>query len=174
MDRGAWWAAVYGVAQSWTWLKQLSSSSSSDSSHSLLVHICEMRIFSSNFALFLGMCRGIVNSSIQKITPSVFSLVPKLWSCIPGISKEKQLPVTIWLLLWGSRVSFPGGENGPRIRGHRLGLSTKEAEKWPLVLFLSSPWYWNLQRFMCPVFATLLRQQKDKRFTFLFLETSRS
>ena len=26
-DGGAWWAAVYGVAQSWTWLKQLSSSS---------------------------------------------------------------------------------------------------------------------------------------------------
>ena len=30
-DRGAWWAAIYGVAQSWTWLKQLSSSSSSSS-----------------------------------------------------------------------------------------------------------------------------------------------
>ena len=29
-DRGAWWAAVYGVAKSWTWLKQLSSSSSSN------------------------------------------------------------------------------------------------------------------------------------------------
>ena len=26
-DGGAWWAAVYGVAQSWTWLKWLSSSS---------------------------------------------------------------------------------------------------------------------------------------------------
>jgi len=26
-DRGAWWAAVYGVAQSWTQLKRLSSSS---------------------------------------------------------------------------------------------------------------------------------------------------
>ena len=25
-DRGAWWAAVYGVTQSWTWLKRLSSS----------------------------------------------------------------------------------------------------------------------------------------------------
>ena len=24
-DGGAWWAAVYGVAQSWTWLKRLSS-----------------------------------------------------------------------------------------------------------------------------------------------------
>ena len=28
-DGGAWWAAVYGVAQSWTQLKRLSSSSSS-------------------------------------------------------------------------------------------------------------------------------------------------
>ena len=26
-DGGAWWAAIYGVAQSWTRLKQLSSSS---------------------------------------------------------------------------------------------------------------------------------------------------
>ena len=30
MDRGAWWAAVYGVAQSRTRLKRLSSSSSID------------------------------------------------------------------------------------------------------------------------------------------------
>ena len=29
VDRGAWWAAVYGFAQSWTRLKQLSSSNSS-------------------------------------------------------------------------------------------------------------------------------------------------
>ena len=27
-DRGAWWAAVYELAQSWTWLKRISSSSS--------------------------------------------------------------------------------------------------------------------------------------------------
>ena len=27
-DGGAWWAAVYGISQSWTWLKRLSSSSS--------------------------------------------------------------------------------------------------------------------------------------------------
>ena len=26
-DGGAWWAAIYGVAQSWTWLKWLGSSS---------------------------------------------------------------------------------------------------------------------------------------------------
>ena len=29
MDRGAWWAAVYGIAQGQTWLKRLSSSSRS-------------------------------------------------------------------------------------------------------------------------------------------------
>ena len=29
-DGGAWWAAVYGVAQSWTWLKQLSRAESRD------------------------------------------------------------------------------------------------------------------------------------------------
>ena len=28
MDRGAWWAAIYEVKQSQTWLKRLSSSSS--------------------------------------------------------------------------------------------------------------------------------------------------
>ena len=30
-DGGAWWAIVYGVTQSWTWLKWLSSSSSESS-----------------------------------------------------------------------------------------------------------------------------------------------
>ena len=47
-DEGAWWAAVYGVAQSRTWLKWLSSSSSSIQSevsqkekhqYSILTHI---------------------------------------------------------------------------------------------------------------------------------------
>ena len=33
-DGGAWWPAVYGVTQSWTWLKWLSSSSSSSLGYS--------------------------------------------------------------------------------------------------------------------------------------------
>ena len=40
-DGGAWWAAVYGIAQSWTWLKRLSSSSSqrhSEGSNKSCVH----------------------------------------------------------------------------------------------------------------------------------------
>ena len=38
-DGGAWWAAVYGVAQSWTRLTRLSSSNSSSRSSSSL-HYC--------------------------------------------------------------------------------------------------------------------------------------
>ena len=36
MDREAWWAAIYGVAQSRTQLKRLSSSSSSSNSSSFI------------------------------------------------------------------------------------------------------------------------------------------
>ena len=42
-DSGAWWAALYGVAQTWTRLKQLSSSSSSSSSmvYPVVINGCE-------------------------------------------------------------------------------------------------------------------------------------
>ena len=43
MNGRAWWAAVYGVAQSWTQLKRLSSSSSIDVS--LLQHVSEHHSF---------------------------------------------------------------------------------------------------------------------------------
>ena len=43
-DGGAWWAAVYGVAQSWTRLKRLSSSSSS---------CCEKGVYLGPICLFL-------------------------------------------------------------------------------------------------------------------------
>ena len=39
-DGGAWWAAIYGVAQSWTQLKRLSSSSSSSSTVICLFMSC--------------------------------------------------------------------------------------------------------------------------------------
>ena len=51
-DRGAWWAAVYGVAQSWTRLKQLSSSSFSFSSSSRN-KVIYLKIF-----MYLLVCAG--------------------------------------------------------------------------------------------------------------------
>ena len=44
-DGGAWWAAVYGVTQSWTQLKQLSSSSSRDNHKCILTKKNELPLF---------------------------------------------------------------------------------------------------------------------------------
>ena len=44
-DRGAWWAAVYGVAQSRTRLKRLSSSSSSHPSECEVVSHCVFDLY---------------------------------------------------------------------------------------------------------------------------------
>ena len=51
-DEGAWWAAVYGVAQSQTWLKQLSSSSSSSRIKWKIFHFEDKMEFRSSEILF--------------------------------------------------------------------------------------------------------------------------
>ena len=57
-DGGAWWAAVYGVSQSWTRLKRLSSSSSSSSSRDLQ----ECRYLTSR-------TQDLTPRSLQQLTP---------------------------------------------------------------------------------------------------------
>ena len=52
-DGGAWWAAVYGVAQSWTRLKRLSSSSTSVCSLVLLGLLVNISYIFSIFASIL-------------------------------------------------------------------------------------------------------------------------
>ena len=44
-DGGAWWAAVYGVAQNWTRLKRLSSSSSSRILPGVCIHFLDKMDF---------------------------------------------------------------------------------------------------------------------------------
>ena len=60
---GAWWVAIYGVAQSWTRLKQLSSSSSSSFIYSCLCYIAKCLYFNThiicNFSnIFIGRGNG--------------------------------------------------------------------------------------------------------------------
>ena len=54
-DRGAWWAAVYGVAQSWTRLKRLSSSS---------IHIYIYVLFHSFLIFHFGLLHNFECSSL--------------------------------------------------------------------------------------------------------------
>ena len=53
-DGGAWWAAVYGVAQSRTWVKQFSSSSSSSKPNSTATE----RIIHHNQVIFILGSQG--------------------------------------------------------------------------------------------------------------------
>ena len=55
-DRGAWWAAIYGVAQRRTRLKWFSSSSSSSSSSSIITS----RLFTFSKPLFLYYKTGMI------------------------------------------------------------------------------------------------------------------
>ena len=61
-DGGAWWEAVYGVAQSWTRLKRLSSSSSSSDLRSLLKSLVSRPLPESE-SVGLGCGSGINTAS---------------------------------------------------------------------------------------------------------------
>ena len=71
-DGGAWWAAIYGVTQSWTRLKWLSSSSSSSSSHldffvwSLEVVLAKYKDMSVTCILVVFKVRGLKESSQRR------------------------------------------------------------------------------------------------------------
>ena len=60
-DGGAWWAAVHGVAQSWTQLKRLSSSGNSMAV--LGLHCCMWAFFSCRELLLLFSCSNVSDSS---------------------------------------------------------------------------------------------------------------
>ena len=69
--RGAWWAALYGVTQSWTPLKRLSSSSSSSSSiHSLWTAFFGQQYLGSIYALITGGFSLLQSSPFQDLDPA--------------------------------------------------------------------------------------------------------
>ena len=84
-DAGAWWAAIYGVMQSRTWLKWLSSSSSS--TDSLPCKIILLYSFS------------IVLLSLTKCCLSLTNYMKTMaYSCLSYLNPEHQLtPYDVWL-----------------------------------------------------------------------------
>ena len=67
-DGGAWWAAIYGVAQSWTRMKRLSSSSSS----ALVVHF--LFNFFKFFLIFKLYIIVLVLPNIKMNLPQVYTV----------------------------------------------------------------------------------------------------
>ena len=91
-DGGAWWAAVHGVTQSWTWLKWLSSSSSSSmsiesvmpSNHLILCH---------PFFLLLSIFAGVRVFSNES---ALHTRWPKYWSFSFSISPSIEYSGLSW------------------------------------------------------------------------------
>ena len=81
MDRGAWWAAVYGVAQSRTQLKRISSSSSKVL---LKGHFCLLEKVSAakSLQLCLTLCNPIDGSPPGSSVPGILQARTLEWVII--------------------------------------------------------------------------------------------
>ena len=74
VDGGAWWAAVYGAAQSWTRLKRLSSSSSS-SSFVFLIYSLKPALSLSSFTLLKRLFSSSSLSAIRVVSSAYLRLL---------------------------------------------------------------------------------------------------
>ena len=80
-DRGAWWAAIYGVAQSLTRLKRLSSSSSS--------MMLALRFL---LMLFMNLRKFSCIPQFSSVTQSCLTLCDPMNCSTPGLPVHHQLP----------------------------------------------------------------------------------
>ena len=84
-DGGAWWAAVYGVAQSQTWLKRLSSSSSLHRAHAICQapreELCPMHVSLLNLMSVLHTAN--CNSSVD-LKVDLLDLKIDIWGDFPS------------------------------------------------------------------------------------------
>ena len=96
-DGGAWWAAVCGVAQSRTWLKQLSSSSSSSLGRLIWgrSHISSRICF-----LFLFKCVYVCTQSLQSC--------PTLWDPMHCSSPDSSVHGIVQARILESRALLQG------------------------------------------------------------------
>ena len=88
-DKGAWWAAVYGVTQSRTWLKWLSSSSSS--LHQLILNSSDL---------------SILHSLSPLVIISLFSMSVSLLKVKVKSLSHVQLFVTPWTVAYQAPLSM--------------------------------------------------------------------
>ena len=114
---GAWWAAIYGVTQNWTWLKRLSSSSSNSSSSrtGALVRACLM--LSKAFFLFPSpkycSVSGPLVASYRGLAISLNPIIPN--SAKSCHEQESTKLYYSFFCLWVLRLNiacFLQGDNG--------------------------------------------------------------
>ena len=94
-DGGAWWAAVYGVAQSRTWLKRLSSSSSS------IYSLSGFAIYFYCITLFPSLFYGLFAHTPLDVNLRSASIVCFVYCCVyqvPRMMPHKQQRLSKYML----------------------------------------------------------------------------
>ena len=107
--RGAWWAAVYGVAQSWTWLKPLSSkiTADSDCSHEIKRHLTLGRKVMTNLDSVLKSKDIILLTKVRLVQAIVFPAII-IYGCeIWTIKKERWRINAFKLQCWRRCLRVP-------------------------------------------------------------------
>ena len=105
-DGGAWWAAVYGVAQSRTWLKRLSSSSSSSYHNKHCWKVCWARHCSRHYTCIFHLIlpttrRKLRHRAATPVPQKVITLGTPLWtSCHKRSLQSKNKPNIRFLQRW--------------------------------------------------------------------------
>ena len=145
-DGGAWWAAVYGVAQSWTRLKQLSSSSSSSTYGSEIWTVKKTERW--RIDAFEPWCwrrllrvpwtaRRSNQSILKEISPGI-SLEEWCWSWNSSTLASCE-ELTHWKRLWGWEGLGAGGEGDDRGWDGWMASLTR----WMWVSVNSRSWWWT-------------------------------
>ena len=94
IDRGAWWATVHRVTQTWTWLKGLSSSNRNQIVHSILRLAYSFSIMS--FRVTQALC--IINNSFLFIEELSISLYECISFLIHTFRKDIMMVAIFWWL----------------------------------------------------------------------------
>ena len=140
-DRGAWWAAVYGVVQSWTQLKRLSSSSSSSIVFRVRYWNIQLWMLISPFLFFLQVRQLL----LAVFWGSLFRYIYKFYSDFPGDSDGKESTCSMGDL--GSIPGLersPGEEKGypPQYSGLEKSMDCVVAKSWTWLSDFHFTYYW--------------------------------
>ena len=101
-DGGAWWAAVCGVAQSWTQLKRLSSSSSNDQWCWASFHVLLGYLY-----IFLGVISiHILCLFLNQVAFLLLSFKSSLYTLYINVLKINDLPIYSPILLFSFLLCY--------------------------------------------------------------------
>ena len=136
-DGGAWWAAVYGVTQSWTRLKRLSSSSIYVTNLSLNLSNLKQQLLSHRLPWWLSGKASACNAGDPGSIPG------------SGSSLEKGMTIHSRILAWRAPwTEEPGGlqsMGSQRVR-HDWAPNTFTSQMYSLQAFLGNITIWQVFR----------------------------